>query len=375
MIESPLGFYRGAAKIMAGDLARTPDSGLSVQCCGDAHLSNFGFFASPGRQLVFDISGFDETLPGPWEWDVKRLAVSLLIAAREDGFGVEEQEVIVLQAARSYRKAMREFARMNHLAVWYSRLDVDSLLRKYAAQFQPPKVEETEDERDLLHAAGFVSELRLEGLSDLLYAYRETLQDDGRTLLDQFELSEVVRQEVSGGILGSRAWLALLFGRSEEDSLRLEMKEARASVLEEHLGPPGFADYGQRVVLGQRRMECTRDVFLGWAHLEAEPNGDPRDFYVRRLRTERARAPIEQMTPRGMATYGRLCGWTLARAHSRSGDRIAIAAYLGGGSSFDRAILEFSRAYADQNERDFYRLKAAVSSGRIAVRTRPSLHP
>ena len=403
MLVSPFTFYRGAAKIMASDLATTPNSGLRVQCCGDAHLSNFGVFASPERRLVFDINDFDETLPGPWEWDVKRLAVSMLIAARDDGFAVKEQDRITLETLAQYRNAMRNFAAMKNLDVWYARMDIEALLQEYAPQFKPAQVKRTEKilakarTRDSMSAFSKLTErvnghaeivdqsplivpLRaiadqeeaaawLEELRRLMRSYRSTLQFDRRMLLEQYQLVDFARKVVGVGSVGTRAWIGLLFGRDNDDPLFLQLKEAEASVLEEYLGKSQFKNHGERVVTGQRLMQAVSDIFLGWVHVPAGYDGKPRDFYGRQLKDWKGSAEIEQMVPEGMAVYGRLCGWTLARAHARSGDRIAIAAYLGAGTTFDRAILEFARAYADQNERDYQQLVAAVKSGRIVAQT------
>jgi uncharacterized protein (DUF2252 family) len=403
MLVSPFTFYRGAAKIMATDLARAARSGLIVQCCGDAHLSNFGVFASPERRLVFDINDFDETLPGPWEWDVKRLAASMLIAARDNQFAVKDQDRIVLDTVSAYRAAMRDFAGMRNLDVWYARLEIESVLQQYASQFKRAQVKRTEralakaQTRDSMSAfsklaqrvdgrAEIVDEsplivpLRvlipgpegdqwLEWLHKLVRQYRVSLEHDRRALLEQFRLTDFARKVVGVGSVGTRAWIALFLGRDGDDPLFLQLKEAEASVLEEHLGPSAFKNHGQRVVAGQRLMQATSDIFLGWIHVKAGMDGVARDFYGRQLKDWKGSAEIEQMVPDGMSAYGRLCGWTLARAHARSGDRVAIASYLGGGDSFDRAIVEFSRAYADQNDRDYNALSEAVKSGRVIAQT------
>ena len=403
MLVSPFTFYRGAAMIMAHDLGATPRSGLTVQCCGDAHLSNFGVFASPERRLVFDVNDFDETLPGPWEWDVKRLAVSMLIAARDNGYRRKDQERIVLGTVGQYRTAMAEFAGMKNLDVWYSHLDIESALQEFGSQFKPKLVKRAEKQlakartKDSMTAfaklthvvdgkARIVDESplivpiaqlvtsagldeMLEDLRQLVRTYRESLEFDRRVLLEQFDLTDFARKVVGVGSVGTRAWIALLLGRDGQDPLFLQMKEAEASVLEEFLGRSEFDNHGQRVVVGQRLMQATSDIFLGWLHIDAGLDGKPRDFYGRQLKDWKGSAEIEQMVPKAMSTYGRLCGWTLARAHARSGDRIAIAAYLGKGDSFDRAILEFSDAYADQNERDYKELSDAVTSNRITAVT------
>jgi uncharacterized protein (DUF2252 family) len=403
MMVSPFTFYRGATMIMAHDLALTPRSGLTVQCCGDAHLSNFGVFASPERRLVFDLNDFDETLPGPWEWDVKRLAASMLIAASDNGYRIKDQERIVLGTVRRYRTSMAEFAAMKNLDVWYSRLDIESVVEELASQFKHKMVKRTEKTlakartkdsmaafSKLTHsvngqvrivnqsplivpieqlAPGQGRDAMFEALQQLLRGYRDTLGPDRRVLLEQFDLADFARKVVGVGSVGTRAWIALMAGRDGQDPLFLQLKEAEASVLEEFLGPSEFASHGERVVLGQRLMQATSDIFLGWLHIDSGFDNQPRDFYVRQLKDWKGSAEIEQMAPKAMATYGKLCGWTLARAHARSGDRMAIAAYLGNGDSFDRAILEFSNAYTDQNERDYRRLTAAVDSGELAAQT------
>jgi uncharacterized protein (DUF2252 family) len=402
MLVSPFTFYRGAAKIMASDLSYTPRSGLTAQCCGDAHLSNFGVFASPERKLVFDINDFDETLPGPWEWDVKRLCASMLIGARDNGFAARDQDVIVLDTVGQYRAAMRQFATMNNLDVWYAHMEIESVLQEFAGQLKTKQVKRTEKTlakartRDSMSAfskltqrvngsAEIVDQSPLivpvrvlapdrkdeimEDLHQLLRLYRSTLQHDRRVLLEEFELTDFARKVVGVGSVGTRAWIGLLFGRDVEDPLFLQMKEAEASVLEEYLEPSEFANHGERVVAGQHLMQATSDIFLGWVHVDSGLDGQARDFYGRQLKDWKGSAEIEQMVPSGLSAYGRLCGWTLARAHARSGDRVAIASYLGGGEVFDRAMLEFSRAYADQNERDYKRLAAAVKSGRITAQT------
>jgi uncharacterized protein (DUF2252 family) len=403
MLVSPFTFYRGAAKIMAADLAQTPNSGLQVQCCGDAHLSNFGLFASPERRLVFDINDFDETLPGPWEWDVKRLAASMLIAAQDNGYSARQQDQIVLQTAQRYREAMREFAALGNLAVWYAHLDTETVLAKYAPQFQGREVKRTEKTlakartRDSMSALAKLTKVGEDGrpeivdqsplivplrhlvadrsqeeilgeLHVLLRVYRDTLPHDRRVLLEQFELADFARKVVGVGSVGTRAWIGLMFGRDENEPLFLQMKEAEASVLEEYLGESEFSNHGQRVVVGQRLMQATSDIFLGWVHQPKGIDGQSRDFYGRQLKDWKGSAEIEQMVPEGMGVYGELCGWTLARAHARSGDRIAIASYLGSGNQFDRAVLEFSKAYAEQNQRDYKRLADAAASGRIDAR-------
>jgi uncharacterized protein (DUF2252 family) len=403
MLLSPFTFYRGAAKIMAHDLAATPRTGVTVQCCGDAHLSNFGAFASPERRLVFDLNDFDETLRGPWEWDLKRLAASMLIAARDNGFGVRDQERIVLETVGEYRAAMRRYGALGNLEVWYDHLEIEPVLRQAARDFKPRAVKRSQrtiakaHTRDSMSAFSKLTRVvdgepriadqtplivplealvaphqydqTFEMLRRLLRAYRDTLDFQRRLLLDQFELTHFARKVVGVGSVGTRAWIALLLGRDRTDPLFLQVKEAEASVLEEPLGSSGFENHGERVVTGQRLMQASSDIFLGWVHVVSPLDGQQRDFYVRQLRDWKGSAEIEQMIPAGMAFYGKLCGQTLARAHARSGDRIAIAAYLGNGNSFDRALLAFSVAYADQNERDYQQLVAAVKSGTIDAQT------
>jgi uncharacterized protein (DUF2252 family) len=403
MLVSPFTFYRGAAKLMAQDLAATPRSGLNVQCCGDAHLSNFGVFASPERRLVFDINDFDETLPGPWEWDVKRLAASMLIAARDNGYAAKMQDQIVYDTIAQYRTALREFAGMTNLAVWYAHLEIESLLQELGPQMKPAAVKRTEKAltkartRDSMSAFEKLTQSvngttrivdqsplivpldvfvgadergeMLEWLHSMLRLYRDTLEFDRRVLLEQFNLTDFARKVVGVGSVGTRAWIALLLGRNDADPLFLQMKEAEASVLEEHLGRSEFKNHGQRVVTGQRLMQATSDIFLGWLRVPAGMDGVARDFYGRQLKDWKGSAEIDQMRPEGMKEYGKLCGWTLARAHARTGDRIAIASYLGSGDNFERAIVDFSKAYAEQNDRDYQALVAAVDSGRITAQT------
>ncbi len=403
MLVSPFTFYRGAALIMAGDLAGTPRTELAVQCCGDAHLSNFGVFASPERQLVFDINDFDETLPGPWEWDVKRLAVSILIAAQYNGFSAREQEKAVLDTSEEYRASMASFAKMKNLEVWYAHLDIEAALGQLGPQFKPKMVKRTEKAiakartRDSMSAfsklthevdgrariladpplivpiddlvEGAERDEMFDALHELVRSYRQTLQFDRRVLLEQFELADFARKVVGVGSVGTRAWIALMLGLDGQDPLFLQMKEAEASVLEEFLEPSEFKNHGERVVTGQHLMQASSDIFLGWLHVESGLDEKKRDFYGRQLKDWKGSAEVEQMAPKGLSAYGRLCGWTLARAHARSGDRIAIASYLGSGSSFDRAIFSFCRAYAEQNEEDFRALAKAVESGKISAET------
>ena len=400
MLVSPFTFYRGAARIMAYDLAGTPRSGLNVQACGDAHLSNFGVFASPERRLVFDINDFDETLPGPWEWDVKRLATSMLIAARDNSYKSNEQEQIVLGTVAQYRNSMREFAAMGNLEVWYAHLEIEDVLKEHASALRADSVKRTQRAlakartRDSMATFDKLTEMVdgkpriadasplivpieklvvedrdqvLDWLRLLVRQYRRSLQFDRRVLLEQFELADFARKVVGVGSVGTRAWIALLLGHDGQEPLFLQMKEAQPSVLEEFLPPSEFVNCGQRVVTGQRLMQASSDIFLGWLRVKAGLDGRQRDFYGRQLKDWKGSAEIDQMIPTGMSIYGRLCGWTLARAHARSGDRVAIASYLGKGDTFDQAILQFTDAYTAQNKRDYNSLAKAVKDGTIVA--------
>lgn len=401
MLASPFAFYRGAAALMALDLAAAPVSGLSVQLCGDAHLSNFGLFASPERHLMFDLNDFDETMPGPWEWDVKRLATSLVVAGRQNGFDRKTRRKTVVTSVRRYRDAMAKFAGMRALDVWYARAEVGEL--ESLLQVKLPKKRAKAARRavakarssDSLKAFGKLTDVvdgqvrikpdpplvvpvsdllpgvereQLEAqIRELLGRYRLTLQPDRRVLLDAFEFVDMARKVVGVGSVGTRCWIVLLRGRDDRDPLFLQVKEAQPSVLEPFvpsvLRPARrVANEGQRVVSGQRLMQATSDIFLGWQRIAGIDNVQ-RDFYVRQLRDQKGSAVVEEMVPRGMRLYGELCGWTLARAHARSGDPIAIAAYLGDDDAFPRAVAEFGERYADQNERDHAALAEAVDVG------------
>jgi uncharacterized protein (DUF2252 family) len=402
MMVSPFTYFRGAALPMASDLAGTPVSGLAVQACGDAHLSNFGVFGSAERRLVFDVNDFDETLPGPWEWDVKRLAASLEVAARDNGFPGKKRRAIVTAAVARYREAMREFAGMTNLEVWYSVADVDQLREQAMSQLKARGRKKLDKgltkarTRDSMQEAGkltrmvdgrprIISEPPLlvpidqlipdemdrkgfESLfTDLVAKYQRTLETDRRYLLDQYEFADMAHKVVGVGSVGTRCWIVLMLGRDGGDPLFLQVKEAQSSVLSRYVGASRYANQGQRVVAGQRLMQASSDIFLGWQRNETGLGGKVRDFYVRQLRDWKFSMDIEAMVPRGMRLYGQLCGWTLARAHARSGDRIAIAAYLGGSDRFDQAVARFAATYADQNERDHEALLAAVASGRISA--------
>jgi uncharacterized protein (DUF2252 family) len=402
MLVSPFTYYRGAALPMASDLATTPVSGLPVQACGDAHLSNFGIFGSAERRLVFDVNDFDETLPGPWEWDVKRLAASLEVAGRDNGFPAKQRRAVVLAAVAGYRLAMRGFAAMTNLEVWYARTDVEQLRADLNAQMTMRQRKRFDEgiakarTRDSMRAVAKLTRVvdgRPRILSDppllvpvaemlpseedrapfiaqlgsLISQYRRTLETDRRYLLEQFEPCDMARKVVGVGSVGTRCWIVLFLGRDTGDPLFLQVKEAEKSVLSRFVGASKYTNQGQRVVAGQRLMQAASDIFLGWQRTQAGLDGVTRDFYVRQLRDWKFSLDVATMVPAGMRAYGEVCGWTLARAHARSGDRIAIAAYLGASDVFDRAIADFASAYADQNERDYEALTGAAETGRITA--------
>jgi len=440
MMVSPFTFYRGAAKIMAADLAPTPVAGLDTQLCGDAHLSNFGAFASPERSLLFDLNDFDETLPGPFEYDVKRMAASFTIAARNNGFSEADTLAATLTSVRAYREAMAEFARMRTMDIWYAHLNEDELRTgirnavagvaqqekadkkqekadkqakapkkagkqaakqekadrqdEKAAKLAQKRAEKTLDKahtRDSLQALSKLGELvdgtyrivsqppvivpardlaATYGLSpddivpvlhDQFRAYRQTLQDDRRHLLERFQIVDAARKVVGVGSVGTRAFIVLLQGRDAQDPLFLQIKEATASVLEPYVRKSRYRQHGERVVQGQRMMQAASDIYLGWTKgLDVR-----RNFYWRQLRDMKGSAVVEEMKPLGLLYYAQICGWTLARAHARSGDPVAIAEYLGETDAFDQSITDFSQAYAEQNERDFQAFVNAVTAGRL----------
>jgi uncharacterized protein (DUF2252 family) len=387
MQASPFAFFRGAASIMARDLASTPACGLHAQLSGDAHLSNFGGFASPERDLVFDLNDFDETLAGgPFEWDVKRLATSFEIAGRLRGFADADRTATVLTTVRTYREAMRSFAPLPDLDVWYAHLDAESVLHELRSAHDPKlakslehsvtKARENDGQRALRTLTRRVDgrprivsepplivpadERVLDGLRAFFAGYRRSLSPDRRILFDRYRPVELARKVVGVGSVGTRCWMVLLLGRDEDDPLFLQLKEADASVLEEHLGPSRTSNHARRVVEGQRLMQAASDIFLGWTRGEIDDEGGFHDYYVRQLRDWKVSLDVETILPRGLLAYGRACGWTLARAHARSGDRIAIAAYLGSADTFDRAIAEFATAYADVNDEDH---RVAVATG------------
>jgi uncharacterized protein (DUF2252 family) len=399
MMVSPFTFYRGGAKIMAADLRHIPRAGLNVQLCGDAHLSNFGVFASPERALLFDLNDFDETLPGPFEYDVARLAASFVIAARNNGFSRSDARSVTTEVIRAYRTSMRTFADMRTLDVWYSRLDADEVVAKAASGSKRPskavdrsrkmlqkartkdslqalsKLTEVVDgqhqivadppivvpARDLMATYSISPDVIGDVLRTLLRDYRASLSNDRRHLLERFELVDVARKVVGVGSVGTRAWIGLLRGRDGDDPLFLQVKEASRSVLEDHLPKSRYRQPGERVVAGQRLMQAASDIFLGWT----KGYEQDRFYYWRQLRDMKGSIDVESMAPAGMAFYADVCAWTLARAHARSGDPVAIASYLGGGDRFDRAMTDFAERYADQNERDYEAFCEAIRSGQL----------
>ena len=398
MLQSPFAFYRGAAALMARDLADSPRTGLTVQLCGDAHLANFGLYAAPDRRLVFSINDFDETLPGPFEWDVERLAASFAVAGRYRGFDARARADVVRASARSYREAMQQFAGSGWMDLWYARLDADQIValvgqgttkqqranldRTIAKSRSKDRIRATEKlthlvdgELRFISAPPLIVPIRelLPGveadqlnasMQRILTSYRRSLQSDRRALLKRYTSVDLAHKVVGVGSVGTRAWIMLLVGSSNDDPLILQLKEAQASVLEPYLGAAAVSHHGQRVVQGQLMMQAASDILLGW-HRTAGIDGITRDFYVRQLWDSKGSAEIERMEPIGMRRYAELCGWTLARAHARSGDPAAIAGYLGTSEVFDRSMSAFAEAYADQTDADHAALRAAVASGRL----------
>ena len=423
MMVSPFTFYRGSARIMATDLASAPTANLEVQLCGDAHLSNFGGFASPERQLIFGLNDFDESLPGPFEYDVKRMSASFAIAAGHNGFTPDDVSAMASESARAYREAMREFAEMRTLDVWYASMSETKINREdrradptpsWASRSRPRTERNTDGARreeadvaraaktarkamrkgrtrdsqqvlprlaslvggkhrivsrppvlvplrDLAHTYGMNPDQALEEVDNQFRAYTETLNDNRRLLLERFSITDVARKVVGVGSVGTRAWIVLLEGRDSNDPLFLQVKEATRSVLEDHLPRSRYDNPGERVVQGQRLLQAASDIFLGWTKgLQSD-----RYYYWRQLRDMKTSVVVEGMSPVGMAYYARLCGWTLARAHARTGDPIAIAEYLGQDTDFENAIADFSNAYARQNQRDFEAFIDAIARGMI----------
>jgi hypothetical protein len=402
MLVSPFTFYRGAAALMASDLSHGTRTGLNTQLCGDAHLMNFGTYAAPDRRLVFGINDFDETLPGPFEWDVKRLVVSFAVAGRDRGYNPKVRNAINLEVVKGYRLAMQGFAAMRNLDVWYARLDVEALMRDVESSLSPEAVARMKGNiakartKDSLKAFGKltrlvdgepkiisdpplivpVDELVAEGwpadtreaLKVLIRSYRRSLPADRRRLFERYRYVDMARKVVGVGSVGTRAWIVLMLGRDNSDPLFLQAKEAQASVLEPYLGKSAVNNHGQRVVEGQRLMQAESDILLGWLRTRGV-DGVMRDFYFRQLWDAKGSALVEVMEPPAMSAYARLCGWTLAKAHARSGDAIAISAYIGTSDTFDKSMAAFAETYADQNERDYAALKEAVDSGRITAQT------
>ncbi len=403
MLVSPFTFYRGAALPMAADLAGTPASGLRVQLCGDAHLSNFGAFASPERRLVFDVNDFDETLPGPFEWDVKRLAASLVVAARDNGYPAKAGRKIALAAGEGYRTAMRGFAEQTLMDVWYAHLDIEPAIAEFRSRVKAKRYKLAETMLAKAHTADSTKALgklttmvdgqrriisdppmivpieevfasvQADAINELIRTvlgkYRRTLQSDRRHLLENFTMVQVARKVVGVGSVGTRAWVVLMDASDGVEPLFLQAKEAQPSVLAEYAGRSKYNNQGERVVAGQHLQQAQSDIFLGWTRVLNPLDGVDRDFYVRQLKDWKFSVPIELMLPAGMEMYARLCGWTLARAHARSGDRVALAAYLGGSAKFDEAIADFAETYADQNELDYAAFQAAVKDGRAEATT------
>jgi uncharacterized protein (DUF2252 family) len=407
MLESPFAFFRGGAAIMAADLAGTPRSGVTVQLCGDAHLSNFGVFGTPERRMIFDVNDFDETLPGPWEWDIKRLAASLEVHGRERAFDPADRRAIVVAAVREYRQEMRRISRRRTLDAWYNHLDVDWLLEQALAEVRAERLKRREARaaerlvakartrdsvrvfakrtgrvdgtlrikadpplivpiEDLIIPGGEWDQAE-ELIKKLLASYRRTLSHEHHPI-EEFRYVHAARKVVGVGSVGTRCYILLLVGRDENDPLFLQVKEAGPSVLERHLGRSQIRHAGQRVVAGERLMQAATDIFLGWQRITGL-DGVARDYYVRQLHDWKGGADVDRLLVTGATFYARLCAATLARAHGRWGDRVAIAAYLGRGDAFDQALADFASVYADQNERDYRALHAAVKSGRIVAET------
>ena len=407
MLVSPFAFYRGAALIMASDLADTPVSGVTVQACGDAHLSNFGLFGTPERRMIFDINDFDETLPGPWEWDVKRLAASFEIMGRDRGFAPADRRAVVMAGVAEYRDRMRQAAGMGTLDAWYDHLEAGMLLKLVRQEVRVKRVTEAEArvfERDVAKAQTRdntrvftkraaevdgeprivadwpliipIDDLFLEGtewedptplIKKLLAAYRRTLGVQHHPL-EEYHYAHVAYKMVGVGSVGTRCYIVLMLGRDHNDPLFLQVKEAQGSVLERFAGKSTYPHHGQRVVMGQRLMQAATDIFLGWVRIRGL-DGVPRDYYVRQFQDWKGSADVDEMLVPGATIYARICGATLARAHARWGDRVAIASYLGKGDAFDRAMADFSAVYADQNAKDYEAFAAAVKSGRLAARS------
>jgi Uncharacterized protein conserved in bacteria (DUF2252) len=402
MAASAFAFFRGAAAVMASDLAHDERSGLDVQLCGDAHLMNFGSFAAPSRDLIFDVNDFDETIPGPFEWDIKRLAASLEIAARSRSFDPATRATVVERGSCSYRMALADFSGMRDLEIWYSRLDLAAIIKRWGPEAGPKIIQTFQKQIDKAQSKDHLAALakltvEVDGklrfkdnpplivpaedlftdvyskqttsnLADALAQYRETLSGDRRRLLEKYEFMDLARKVVGVGSVGTRCWVALFLGRDNGDPLFLQVKEAEAAVGEPFVGPSEYSHHGERVVQGQRLMQGASDIFLGWDQFRGD-DGKVRDFYLRQLWDGKGSAAVERMSPEVLGIYAEMCGWTLARAHARSGDAIAMAAYLGKGDRFDRAMSQFASSYADQNERDFDALTKAIADGRVQAQS------
>ncbi len=404
MLESEFAFFRGAALVMASDLSRTPVTGIHAQLCGDAHLSNFGLFASPERRVVFDINDFDETLPGPWEWDLKRLAASFEIAGRDNGLPARTRRPIVARVVAAYREAMATFATHSNLTVWYEQLDAERFiedartgvqrrLRDHVIAPAERSIAKART-RDSMHAFDKLTETvdgqpriapdpplvvpfaDLDQMDDesswahrQLQLYRRSLPAERRDLLEQYRFVDLARKVVGVGSVGTRCYIVLMIGIDKRDPLFLQIKEAQPSVLERFLGASQFSNHGERVVVGQRTIQAASDIFLGWQHEDEGIDGAPHDFYWRQLRDWKGSVDIDGMHPAMLSGYAGVCGWTLARAHARSGDRVAIAAYVGNKPVLDEAVADFAAAYADLNARDYQALKDAVADGRVIADT------
>lgn len=402
MLASPFAFFRGAALVMAADLASMPEVGIRAQICGDAHLANFGAFASPERRMIFDVNDFDETLPGPWEWDVKRLLASLAVAGRNNKYSAADRTSIAVSAAAEYRTAMDSFAALPVIDLWYSHVDLDTFLPQLKAAIPPADFKELTQDltkargRDNVHTFSKLTRLvdgtvhivsdppltvpvfelytKLKAqevhtaVQEIVRGYGASLSDDRRQLLAAYRLVEVARRVVGVGSVGTRSWVLLFLGRDSSDPLVLQAKEAERSVLEEFVGASDYDNHGERVVNGQRWMQAVSDIFLGWNRIR-EPDRKRHDYYLRQLRDWKWSPDLTTLSVPAMKVWGRLCAWTLARGHARSGDSIAVAAYLGQNDSFDRAMASFAEAYADQNERDFDSFKKAVKAGKVEAVT------
>jgi uncharacterized protein (DUF2252 family) len=379
MAASPFTFLRGSAIVMAQDLAATPVSGMQVQLCGDAHLSNFGIYATPERNQVFDVNDFDETMPGPWEWDIKRFAAGIVAAGRINGFPAATNRRAVLNGVQSYREHMWKYSDIRHIDVWYSRIDYESSLQFVRRTFRwyihkqreksrlrsslqafPKLAMQVDGQYRIKDDPPLIAHLDdkelAEQLKGLVETYQPTVQEDRRVLLSKYHCVDVAQKVVGVGSIGTRCYVLLLLGNDSNDPLFLQIKEAQASVLERHLGPSAFHNHAHRVVAGQRLMQAASDVFLGWTRLGST------DYYLRQLRDMKLTVDLQTLIPEGFIEYCRFCGWALARAHARSGDPAQISGYLGRSDTFDRAIAAFAEKYADQTERDHAAFVAALQA-------------